>query len=75
MKASDHTEAMLAAWKAAGVDRADLALKLPDGEMAWQRNRALENLPLTWPRAANAHCAEVYIRPATHTNRRDSAPG
>ena len=64
MKASDHTEAMLATWKAAGVDRADLALKLPDGEMAWQRNRALENLPLAWPRAANAHGAEVYIRPA-----------
>jgi len=64
VKASDHTEAMLAAWKAAGVDRADLALKLPDGEMAWQRNRRLEDLPLAWPRAANAHCAEVYIRPA-----------
>ena len=64
MNASDHTEAMLAAWKAAGVDRADLALKLPDGEMAWQRNRRLEDLPLAWPRAANAHCAEVYIRPA-----------
>jgi len=64
VNASDHTEAMLAAWKAAGVDRADLALKLPDGEMAWQRNRRLEDLPLAWPRAANAHCAEVYIRPA-----------
>ena len=64
MKAADHTEAMLAAWKALGVDRADLALKLPDGEMAWQRNRALEDLPLGWPRAANAHGAEVYIRPA-----------
>jgi len=64
VKASDHTEAMLAAWKQMGVDRADLALKLPDGEVAWQRNRPLENLPLAWPRAANAHGAEVYIRPA-----------
>jgi hypothetical protein len=64
MKASEHTAAMLAGWKAMGVDRADLALKLPDGEMAWQRNRPLEDLPLAWPRAANAHCAEVYIRPA-----------
>ena len=64
MKASEHTEAMLAGWRALGVDRADLALKLPDGEMAWQRNRALADLPLAWPRAANAHGAEVYIRPA-----------
>ena len=64
MNAADHTEAMLAAWKALGVDRADLALKLPDGAMAWQRNRVLEDLPLAWPRAANAHGAEVYIRPA-----------
>lgn len=64
MKASDHTEAMLAAWKGMGVDRADLALRLPDGEMAWQRDRPVENLPLAWPRAANAHGAEVYIRPA-----------
>ena len=64
MKASDHTEAMLAGWKGMGVDRADLALRLPDGEVAWQRNRPLESLPLAWPRAANAHGAEVYIRPA-----------
>ena len=64
MRASEHTEAMLAGWQALGVDRADLALKLPDGEMAWQRNRVLEDLPLAWPRAANARGAEVYIRPA-----------
>ena len=64
MKASDHTEAMLAGWKGMGVDRADLALRLPDGEVAWQRNRLLENLPMAWPRAANTHGAEVYIRPA-----------
>ncbi|MFH1009025.1 MAG: DNA-primase RepB domain-containing protein [Candidatus Latescibacterota bacterium] len=63
-KASDHTEAMLTGWKALGVDRADLAVRLPDGEMCWQRNRALEDLPLAWPRAMNAHTAEVYIRPA-----------
>ena len=64
MKASDHTEAMLAGWKALGVDRADLAVKLADGKMTWQRDRALQDLPLAWPRAANAQCAEVYIRPA-----------
>ena len=64
MKASDHTEAMLAGWKGMGVGRVDLALKLPDGAMVWQRNRPLENLPLAWPRAANAQGAEVYIRPA-----------
>lgn len=64
MKASDHTEAMLAAWKAAGIGLADLAVKLPDGEMLWQRGRALAELPLAWPRATNSHGAEVYIRPA-----------
>jgi hypothetical protein len=64
VKASDHTEAMLATWKGIGVDRVDLALRLPDGEMAWQRDRPVEHLPLAWPRAANAHGGEVYIRPA-----------
>lgn len=64
MRAADHTRAMLAAWKGAGVDRADLAVLVPDGGMFWQRNRPLEELPLAWPRAANAHGAEVYIRPA-----------
>jgi len=64
MKAADHTRAMLTAWKGWGVDRADLAVRVPDGGMFWQRDRPLEELPLAWPRAANAHGAEVYIRPA-----------
>lgn len=64
MRAADHTRAMLAAWKGAGVDRADLAVLVQDQGMFWQRNRLLEDLPLAWPRAANAHGAEVYIRPA-----------
>ena len=64
MKAADHTRTMLAAWKGWGVDRADLAVRVPDGGMFWQRDRPLEDLPLAWPRAANAHGAEVYIRPA-----------
>ena len=64
MKASDHTAAMLAAWVAAGVDQADLAVRRPDGAMLWQRGRPLASLPTAWLRAANVACAEVYIRPA-----------
>jgi len=64
MRAADHTQAMLAGFRAAGVDRVDLAVKNPDGTMLWQRNRPLENLPLAWLRAANASCAEIYVRPA-----------
>ena len=64
MKAADHTRTMLTAWKGWGVDRADLAVLVPDGGMFWQRDRPLEELPLAWPRAANVHGAEVYIRPA-----------
>jgi hypothetical protein len=64
MKASWHTETMLAGWEGAGVDRADLALRRSSGAMLWQRNLALENLPLAWARAENAHGAEVYVRPA-----------
>lgn len=64
MKAADHTEAMLAGWQAAGVDRADLAVKRPDGAMLWQRDQALGRLPLAWLRAANVAGAEIYIRPA-----------
>ena len=33
-------------------------------EMLWRRDRALEDLPLAWARAENAHGAEIYIRPA-----------
>jgi len=64
MKASWHTETMLAGWKAARVDRADLALRRSSGAMLWQRNLTLEELPLAWARAENAHGAEVYLRPA-----------
>lgn len=64
MKASEHTEAMLAGWKVANVDRADLAVRRPCGAMLWQRNRVLEGLPLAWAKAENAHGAEIYIRPA-----------
>jgi hypothetical protein len=64
MKASWHTETMLAEWKRARVDRADLALRRSSGAMLWQRNLALEDLPLAWARAENAHGAEVYVRQA-----------
>ena len=64
MKASWHTETMLAGWQSARVTRADLALRRSSGAMLWQSNLALEELPLAWARAENAHGAEVYIRPA-----------
>ena len=64
MRASWHTETMLAAWRSARVDRADLALRRPSGAMLWQANLALDDLPLAWARAENAHGADVYIRPA-----------
>ena len=64
MRAAWHTETMLAAWRSARVDRADLALRQPSGAMLWQAGLALENLPLAWARAENAHGADVYIRPA-----------
>jgi len=64
MKASWHTETMLAGWQLARVSRADLAVRRSSGAMLWQSNFALAELPLAWARAENAHGAEVYIRPA-----------
>ena len=64
MRAREHTEAMLAAWGDLGVDRADLAVRRPDGTMLWQHDHPLENLPLAWGRAENAHGADIYVRPA-----------
>ena len=46
MKASWHTETMLAGWQSARVTRADLALRRSSGAMLWQSNLALEELPL-----------------------------
>jgi hypothetical protein len=64
MRAAWHTETMLAAWRSARVGRADLALRQPSGAMLWQADLALEDLPLAWARAENAHGADIYIRPA-----------
>jgi len=64
MRAAEHTEAMLMAWKSLEVTRADLAVRRRDGAMLWQRDRLIEVLPLAWARAENAHGADIYIRPA-----------
>lgn len=64
MKAAEHTEAMLAAWRRLGVHLADLAVRRRGGAMLWQRSRSLDDLPLAWARAENAHGAEIYARPA-----------
>ena len=64
MKAADHTRSMLEAFQAAGVDRVDLAVRNQEGQMLWQRNWAIGDLPLAWLRAANVSCAEIYLRPA-----------
>ena len=64
MIASDHTHAMLSWWAATGVDRIDLAVRRPTGAMLWQRDRAIDALPIAWVRAENVQHADVYIRPA-----------
>lgn len=64
MKAAEHTQAMLAAWRKLGVNLADLAIRRRDGAMLWQRSRPLPDLPLAWARAENAHGADIYARPA-----------
>lgn len=64
MSARDHTEAMLRWWLRAGIDRADLAVRRPDGAMLWHSDQPLARLPLSWARALNVRCADVYIRPA-----------
>jgi hypothetical protein len=64
MRAREHTERMLTWWARAGIGRADLAVRLPDGVMAWHRDLPLGELPLGWARAQNAARGEVYVRPA-----------
>lgn len=64
MSASEQTEAMLWWWRDAGVGRADLAVRRPDGTMIWHRDRAVGELPLPWIRAENVRRSDVYIRPA-----------
>lgn len=55
---------MLDWWNRAGISRADLAVRRPDGAMMWHRDIALDRLPLSWARAANVRGSEIYIRPA-----------
>jgi len=64
MTAIRHTLAMIAWWAAAGVHRADLALRRATGSMIWHPDQQLERLPLPWASAENVRQAEVYIRPA-----------
>jgi hypothetical protein len=55
---------MLQWWQAAGIDRADMAIRRSEGTMLWHHDRQLPDLPLRWVRAENAQGAEVYARPA-----------
>lgn len=55
---------MLGWWRDAGVDLADLAVRRPDGAMAWHHQVPLGELPLAWARAENVRRAEVYVRPS-----------
>jgi len=64
MKAVEHTSAMIHWWKDAGVNRADLAVRRPDGAMLWHRDLPLDALPLPWARAENARRGEIFVRPA-----------
>ena len=64
MKAREHTLSMIQWWQDAGVDRADLAVRRPDGTMLWHRDVPLKDLPLPWAGAENLRRGEVYVRPA-----------
>ena len=64
MTASAQTAAQLDGWAQAGIVRADLAIRRPDGAMLWQRDCPLTALPLPWARAHNVKQADVYTRPA-----------
>jgi hypothetical protein len=64
MNASTHTERMRRWWAGAGIDRADLAVRRPDGAMLWHYACLLDQLPLPWARAHNVRRADVYVRPA-----------
>jgi len=55
---------MLDGWTQAGIDRADLAVRRPDGAMLWQSDCLLCRLPIPWARAHNVKQGDVYIRPA-----------
>ena len=64
MPARDHTDRMLTWWSRSGVDRADLAVRRPDGAMLWHADQPLATLPLPWARAHNVRNADIYVRPA-----------
>lgn len=64
MAARDHTDKMLRWWRAAGIDRIDLAVRREDGAMLWHADQTLAALPLAWARAHNVRRADVYVRPA-----------
>lgn len=63
-RATQQTKLLLSWWNRIGIDRADLAVRLPAGTMIWHREKALDELPLGWARAQNAARGEVYVRPA-----------
>jgi hypothetical protein len=56
--------AMLNGWGQAGITRADLVVRRPDGAMLWQHDCPLDRLPLPWARAHNVRRGDIYIRPA-----------
>lgn len=66
MRSVQHTQQMLRWWAQIHIDRADLAIRRPSGQMLWQRDVPLEKLPLSWARAENIRGADVYVRPARH---------
>lgn len=64
MKAREHTHRMCAWWAGAGVRRADVAVRRPDGTTMWHKNLDLAELPVAWAARENVRHADVYIRPA-----------
>jgi hypothetical protein len=66
VRSFDHTELMLRWWGRMQLDRADLAVRRPSGQMLWQHALPLERLPLAWARAENVRGADIYVRPARY---------
>lgn len=65
MQAREQTTTWLRWWWRCGIDRIDLAVRLPSGAWVTHADRALPATALlAWARAMNTRRADVYVRPA-----------
>lgn len=59
-----QTQHFLDRWSQCGITHADLALRRPTGAWWQQLDLPLDQLPISFARAANCQRAEIYVRPA-----------